>query len=93
MDTATPAEQGMLQWFEALLERVLERVAERVLSKYAQREPELISTEQLAKELDVSCDLIRLWVREQGCPCIKAGAKKFRFRYADVVDWLENKDA
>ncbi len=54
---------------------------------------ELMTTQQVAKSLDVSEDLVRLWVREQGCPCIKAGAKKFRFRFADVVAWLENKDA
>jgi excisionase family DNA binding protein len=93
MDTAPPAEQGMLQWLEALLERVLERVAERVLSKYAQREPELMTTTQIAKELGVSDDLVRLWVREQGCPHIRAGEKKLRYRLADVVAWLENKDA
>jgi len=89
MDTVTPAEQGILQWLEALLERVLERVAERVLSKYAQRESELISTAQLSKELGVSDDLVRLWVREQGCPHIRAGQKKLRYRIADVVTWLE----
>jgi excisionase family DNA binding protein len=54
---------------------------------------ELMTTAQLSKELDVSEDLIRLWVREQGCPCIRAGQKKFRFRFADVVAWLEEKDA
>jgi excisionase family DNA binding protein len=54
---------------------------------------ELMTTAQLSKELDVSEDLIRLWVREQGCPCIRAGQKKFRFRFADVIAWLENKDA
>ena len=51
---------------------------------------ELLSTAQLAKSLDVSPDLVRLWVRERGCPHLKAGGKKFRFRRADVVDWMES---
>jgi excisionase family DNA binding protein len=54
---------------------------------------ELMTTAQVAEELGVSDDLVRLWVREQGCPCIRAGQKKFRFRLADVLAWLENRNA
>jgi excisionase family DNA binding protein len=55
--------------------------------------PELMTTAQVAKSLDVSEDLVRLWVREQGCPHIRVGAKKLRYRIADVIAWHENKDA
>ena len=55
--------------------------------------PELMTTAQVAEELGVSHDLVRLWVREQGCPHLRVGAKKLRFRKGDVVKWLERKDA
>jgi excisionase family DNA binding protein len=68
-------------------------IRREVKAVLGEKPAELMTTMQLAKELDVSQDLIRLWVREQGCPCIRAGQKKFRFRFADVVAWLETKDA
>lgn len=59
----------------------------------AQSAEEMISTAQIAKELDVSEDLVRLWVREKGCPHIRIGEKKLRYRFGDVVAWLEEKSA
>jgi excisionase family DNA binding protein len=70
-----------------------EMIRQELKAALGERPAELMTTAQLSKELDVSEDLIRLWVREQGCPCIRAGQKKFRFRFADVIAWLENKDA
>jgi excisionase family DNA binding protein len=70
-----------------------EMIRQELKAVLGERPAELMTTAQLSKELDVSEDLIRLWVREQGCPCIRAGQKKFRFRFADVIAWLENKDA
>lgn len=68
-------------------------IRREVKAALGERPAELMTTAQVAEELGVSDDLVRLWVREQGCPCIRAGQKKFRFRFADVVAFLENKDA
>ena len=80
----------MIAFRPAELRDIIRQELKAVLGE---RPAELMTTAQLSKELDVSEDLIRLWVREQGCPCIRAGQKKFRFRFADVIAWLENKDA
>jgi excisionase family DNA binding protein len=57
------------------------------------RPAELMTTAQVAEELGVSDDLVRLWVREQHAPHLRVGRKKLRFRLADVVAWLEEKSA
>jgi len=80
----------MIAFRPAELRDIIRQELKAVLGE---RPAELMTTAQLSKELDVSEDLIRLWVREQGCPCIRAGQKKFRFRFADVIQWLETKDA
>ena len=55
------------------------------------KQPELMSAEEIGEKLDVSPDLVRLWAR-QGCPHIRAGKKKLRFRLDAVVEWLESRD-
>jgi excisionase family DNA binding protein len=70
-----------------------EMIRQELKAVLGERPAELMTTAQLAKELDVSSDLIRLWVRESSCPCIRAGQKKFRFRFADVIQWLEDRNA
>jgi excisionase family DNA binding protein len=70
-----------------------EMIRQELKAVLGERPAELMTTAQLSKELDVSEDLIRLWVREQNCPCIRAGQKKFRFRFADVIAWLEDRNA
>jgi excisionase family DNA binding protein len=77
----------------ACLAELREMIRQETKAALGERPAELMTTAQLAKELDVSSDLIRLWVRESGCPCIRAGQKKFRFRFADVIAWLEEKSA
>jgi excisionase family DNA binding protein len=84
---------GLLAQFEAMLERVLERVAERVLGKYTQpAQSELLTTAELADALKMSEDMIRYWVRMHDCPHVRAGKKKLRFRLAEVLAWLEERD-
>jgi excisionase family DNA binding protein len=68
---------------------IIRRELKAVLGEQA---PELMTTAQVAKSLDVSEDLVRLWVREQDCPHIRVGAKKLRYRIADVIAWHETKD-
>ena len=70
-----------------------EMIRQELRAALGEQPPELMTTAQVAKSLDVSEDLVRLWVREQGCPCIRAGQKKFRFRFDDVVAFLEEKNA
>jgi excisionase family DNA binding protein len=70
-----------------------EMIRQELKAVLGERPAELMTTAQIAEELGVSDDLVRLWVREQGCPCIRAGQKKFRFRMSDVIAWLETKDA
>jgi excisionase family DNA binding protein len=85
---------GLLAQLEAMIERVLERVAERVLGKHTQpAQDELLTTAELADVLKMSEDVIRYWVRKYDCPHIRAGKKKLRFRLADVLTWLEERDA
>jgi len=78
---------------------IIRRELKAALAEYpaepttAQSAEEMISTAQIAKELDVSEDLVRLWVRDKGCPHIRIGEKKLRYRFADVVAWLEEKSA
>ena len=55
-------------------------------------ETELLTTNELAERLRVSEDLVRVWVRELGCPHIAAGARKLRFRLSEVLAWLKERE-
>jgi hypothetical protein len=71
-----------------LADVVQEAVAKAFRVHYPHFEP-LIQVHDLANELDVGRDLVRRWVH-QGCPCIRAGRKKLRFRMSDVIAWLDD---
>lgn len=70
-----------------LADIVQQAVVKAFRVNYPYVEP-LIQLDDVAMNLGVSSDLVRSWVRE-GCPCIRAGRKKLRFRMSDVIAWLD----
>jgi excisionase family DNA binding protein len=54
--------------------------------------PDLLSVAELADYLGVPVSTIHYWRgKEQGPPALKVG-RRLRFRVADVVRWLEERD-
>lgn len=70
-----------------LADLVEQAVAKAFGSERLHAEP-LLQVHEVAAQLSVSPDLVRSWVRG-GCPCIRAGRKKLRFRMSDVIVWLD----
>ena len=56
-------------------------------------QPELIDTQTLASRMGVARDTVRKWVSRDGCPCIRAGKNRLRFREGDVLAWHEQRNA
>jgi excisionase family DNA binding protein len=48
----------------------------------------LISRETLAQRLETSVDTVDR-MRKDGMPCVRWGRRLLRFRYTDVVRWLD----
>jgi len=72
----------------AELEGVVQQAVAKAFKAHFPYVEPLIQDYEVATELGVSRDLVRDWVRE-GCPCIRAGRKKLRFRMSDVIAWLD----
>ena len=81
----------MIVMQRAELGALIRRELEAVLAS-SEKRSELTSATEVGSKLDVSPDLVRLWAREHGCPHIRVGKKKLRFRLDDVIEWLESRD-
>jgi excisionase family DNA binding protein len=57
----------------------------------SESEPPLITKEDLAKDLRVSCRTIEAWVAERRIPFIKLGHRTLRFSLSDVRRALRNR--
>lgn len=51
-------------------------------------EDSLVSVDQLAAILGVSEITVRKWRSESGLASVRLGKRTIRFRWGDVVDWL-----
>ena len=49
----------------------------------------LLDAEQLATRLSVSTNTVRKWRFEDGIPCVKLGKRLVRYRFSEVVNWLQ----
>ncbi len=52
------------------------------------QEDSLLKTEQVAAILCLSPVTIRKWQAEKGLKAVRIGTRVVRFRWGDVVDWL-----
>ena len=55
-----------------------------------QLEPEFITVEDIAKNLGVSDDLVRKWIREKKLPAYQFG-KKYRIKRVDYDRFVEDR--
>jgi len=94
-NTAKPIEGHVLVALgPAEVEALVQRAVEAALKTHANPEQaELLTTDELAAVLKMSPDMVRYWCRMHDCPHVRAGKKKLRFRLADVLRWLEEKNA
>lgn len=90
---AKPGNDGRLVDMEISDLRVLIRdVVRDAMERKPMRETgELLTTDQLAKLMKISPDAPRKW-RRQGCPHVRVGERKLRWRMADVLRWREERD-
>lgn len=72
------------------LDAAIERAVKKALNEQVQP-PELLTTAELAKQLQLSEKYVASWAKD-GCPHIPTG-RAFRWRLDDVLAWLGQRKA
>lgn len=54
-----------------------------------QQHEELLTTDQVAERLQISRKTVRKWRYEGSLPAVKVGRRLVRYRWPQVLEWLE----